>query len=295
MIINETLHQQKREKTELVLRNIYNLPPIPKVITEALQLLDNKSTSTAELGKVISRDQGLVLKILAISNSPMYGLQRRVTSIDFALLILGFNELKNIISILSMTEAFKNKTDQYLDHKEFWIHSFLTGSAAKRLAEDLDFYNSGEAFIGGFLHDMGISVIHRYFHSNFIQIRELVNKEGISFRDAEMQVLGMDHQEISYFLLNRWNFPASLSDAMLHHHNPSLSHQDNKMLASIIHFADYMTQKLNLGAFFYDKDYELENESLSFMQFKNETEVDQFIEGYRDLFTRQIEAVRYLG
>ena len=290
-----TTSQQKREKTELVLRNIYNLPPIPKVITEALKLLDSKTTSTAELSKVISKDQGLVLKILAISNSPMYGLQRRVTSIDFALLILGFSELRNIISILSMTEAFKNKTDQYLDHHEFWIHSFLTGSAAKRLAEDLDFYNSGEAFIGGFLHDMGISVIHRYFHSNFIQIHDLVKNEGLKFRDAEIEVLGMDHQEVSHFLLNRWNFPAELSDAMLHHHDPSGAKQEDKMLAAILHFADYITHKLDLGSIYYDKDFELEKEALSLMQFKNETEIDQFVEGYRELFVRQIESVRYLG
>ncbi len=295
MIINLASQQQKREKTELVLRNIYNLPPIPKVISETMTLLENKSTSTAELSKIISRDQGLVLKILAISNSPMYGLQRKVTSIDFALLILGFNELKNIISILSMTEAFRNKTDQYLDHKKIWMHSFLTGSAAKRLAEDLDFYNSGEAFIGGFLHDMGISVIHRYFHSNFIQITELVKNEGLTFREAELQVLGMDHQEISYFLLNRWNFPASLSDAIHNHHNPSLAHQDNKMLAAIIHFSDYMTKKLELGDFSYDSDFELEKESLGFMQFKDEAELEHFIEGYRDLFTRQIESVGYLN
>ena len=293
--MTEMTQQQKREKTELILRNVYNLPPIPKVISETLKLLDDKSTSTSELSKVISKDQGLVLKILAISNSPMYGLQRRVTSIDFALLILGFTELKNIISILSMTEAFKNKTDKYLDHKDFWVHSFLTGSAAKRLAEDLDYYNSGEAFIGGFLHDMGISVIHRYFHSNFIQILELVEKEGISYREAETAILGMDHQEISNFLLNRWNFPPELCDAMLHHHIPSSAKFEDKMLAAIIHFADYMTYKLNLGSFRCDKDFVLDKTSISVMQFKDESEIEQFVEGYRDLFMKQIESVRYLG
>ncbi len=293
--MTEITPQQKREKTELILRNVYNLPPIPKVISETLKLLDNKSTSTSELSKVISKDQGLVLKILAISNSPMYGLQRRVTSIDFALLILGLSELKNIISILSMTEAFKNKTDKYLDHKDFWIHSFLTGCAAKRLAEDLDYYNSGEAFIGGFLHDMGISVMHRYFHSNIIQINELAEHGGISYCEAETAILGMDHQEVSNYLLNRWNFPAELCDAILNHHEPSLAKFEDKMLASIIHFADYMTHKLNIGSFSYDKDFVLDKTAISVMQFKDESEIDHFVEGYRELFEKQIEAVRYLG
>ena len=225
--------QQRKEKTELVLKNIYNLPPLPKVLSEALKLLENKKTSNSELGSLISKDQGVVSKILTIANSPMYGLQRRVTSLDFALLILGFSELKSIISVLSLTEAFKNKTDKYLDQKTFWLHSFLVGSASKRLAEDIGFYNSGEAFIGGFLHDMGISVMHRYLHSSFIQIHDLITVERLSLKEAELEILGMDHQEIGNFLLERWNFPIELCNAILSHHNPSTARQEDKINGNI--------------------------------------------------------------
>lgn len=293
-MINVLPIQQKRDKTEIVLRNIYNLPPIPKVMSEALKLLDNKRTSNQELSNVIAKDQGLVSKILTISNSPMYGLQRRVTSVDFALLILGFSELKNIISVLSLTEAFKNKTDKYLDQKSFWLHSFLVGSASKRLAEDIGFYNSGEAFIGGFLHDMGISVIHRYFHSNFIQICELM-AQGLSLKEAEIESLGMDHQEIGNYLLERWNFPHELCNAILNHHHPSASTHDDKLLAAIIHFADFMTQKLKTGDFYWDEKMELEKEALTIMQFKGDEEIDNFINGYHELFVNQIESVGHLS
>ena len=159
--------KQKREKTELVLLNIYNLPPIPRVMAEVLKMLDSPSTNTTDLAKAVSKDQSLVTKILSIANSPLFGLQRKVTSIDFAILVLGFGELRNIVSVLSMVESFKNKTDKYLDQKEFWLHSFLTGTATKKLAEEFKFPFSGEAFIAGFLHDMGVSIMHRYFHSNF--------------------------------------------------------------------------------------------------------------------------------
>ncbi|HSP87900.1 MAG TPA: HDOD domain-containing protein [Ignavibacteriaceae bacterium] len=273
---------------------MYNLPPIPKIMNEALKLLENKSTSTSELYRIISKDQGIVSKILSISNSPKYGLQRRVTSIDFALSILGFTELKNIISVLSLTEAFKNKTDNYLDQKEFWLHSLLTGCAAKRLAEDLEFYNSGEAFIGGFLHDMGVSIMDKYFHTNFVQIHELINK-GFSLRDAELEILGMDHQEIGNILSVRWNFPPELCNAILYHHQPSLANQDDKMLAAIIHFADYMTHHLNLGQLRYDENFQLDKECLSILQLKNDEEMNYFIECYKELFNSQIEALRYLN
>ena len=289
-----TTQQQKRAKTELVLMNIYNLPSVPKIMMDALTLLDSKSTNTSEIIKVISKDQGLITKILTIANSPLYGLQRKVTSIDFAILILGFGELRNLISILSMMESFKNKTDKYLDQKTFWIHSFIVGSATKRLAEDLGFHNSGEAFVAGFLHDLGISVLHRFLHTNFISIKELVAEKNISYRDAELEVLGMTHEEVGNCLLERWNFPEVLCDVILHHHNPAGS-KDNNFLASIIHLSDFMTQKLEIGKFTWDDNLTLDEEAKQILRFRNDEEIDNFILGYKTLFTNQIESARFLS
>lgn len=289
-----TTQQQKRAKTELVLMNIYNLPSVPKIMVDALKLLDSKTTNTSEIIKVISKDQGLITKILTIANSPLYGLQRKVTSIDFAILILGFGELRNLISILSMMESFKNKTDKYLDQKTFWVHSFIVGSSTKKLAEDLGFHNSGEAFVAGFLHDLGISVLHRFLHSNFVTIKELVSEKNMSYHDAELEVLGMTHEEVGFSLLERWNFPEVLSDVILHHHKPEES-KDNNFLAALIHLADYMTQKLEIGKFAWDDDITLSDESKQILRFRNDEETENFILGYKTLFTNQIESSRFLS
>ncbi len=285
--------QQKREKTELVLTKIYNLPPIPKVMKDALEVLDNPSTSAVSLAGIISKDQGLVTKILTIANSPLYGLQRKVTSIDFAVMVLGYTQLRNIISVLSMVESFKNKTDKHLDQKEFWLHSYLTGTAAKRIAEDMDFPNSGEAFIAGFLHDMGISVIHKYFHTNFIEIHKLATEKGINFSEAEFEKLGLNHQQIGNFLAEKWNFPEVLCDAILNHHNPKDS-TTNKILPSIVHLADFMTHKLQIGHAYWDKDLTLHDSALEVLRFRDQEEADNFIKSYEELFMHQANSVRYL-
>jgi HD-like signal output (HDOD) protein len=263
-------------------------------MSEAITLLDNPATSVVSLTGVISKDQGLVTKILAIANSPLFGLQRKVTSIDFAIMVLGFTELKNIISVLSMAESFKNKTDKYLDQKEFWLHSYLTGSAAKRLAEDLDFPNSGEAFVAGFLHDMGISVMHKFFHSHFIEINKLAIETQRGFLDAEYEILGMNHQHIGNFLADKWNFPEILCDAILNHHNPPGSDTIN-VLTSIIHLADYMTQKLQIGNSYWDADLELNLSEVESLRFRDPDELEQFIKGYEELFNYQAKAVRFLS
>lgn len=286
--------QKRKEKTELVLGNINNLPTTPQILREALDLLNNPNSNNQSLGRAISKDQGLVTKILMIANSPLLGLHRKVTTIDYAILVLGHGEIKNIVTVLSVLESFKNKTDKYLDQKEFWMHSYITGTAARRLAEDFDFPNEGEAFIAGFLHDIGISVVHKFFHSNFIEIFKQVNESGITYQEAELNVLGMTHQQIGHYLMERWNFPGQLCDAILNHHNPEHS-MNNKQLSSIIHFADYMTQKLQIGNTYWDNNLQLNLEELGLLRIRTMDEAETLVNKYDELFRTQIESIRYFN
>lgn len=284
--------QAKRERTEKVLASVVNLPVVPKVMFETIKLLDNKYTTAGELNKVISKDQALLTKILTIANSPLYGLQRKVTTIEYAILVLGYRELRNIISALSVAEAFRNKTDKYLNSKEFMLHSYLTGTASKKLATDIGYNNSGEAFIAGFLHDIGLSVMHRYLHSSYINITELVESKGVRFRDAELDVLGMTHDQIGYFLLDKWNFPKEISEPVLTHHNPS---ESDSVLGAIVNLADYITNRLKLTNAPWDNDVELAPFTARKFSLEREIDVAVFIDGYKDIFWSQIEFVRFLS
>jgi len=233
---------KKREKTELILSNVYNLPSIPKVMMEVSELLAKPTTTTAELSKVISQDQGLVTKILSIANSPLYGLPRKVSTIEFAILILGYGDIKNIVTALSMIESFKIKSDKNLDQKKFWAHSVITGVAAKRVSEDLGFRIGGEAFIAGLLHDLGITVIHKFFHTAFEQICKDVETNNMTYNEAELENLGLTHREIGKFLAEKWNLPPALVDTVLNHETPDNA-TENRILTAVVHLADYMTNK----------------------------------------------------
>lgn len=282
---------KKREKTELVLSNVYNLPSIPKVMMEVCELLSKPTTTTAELSKIISQDQGLVTKILSIANSPLYGLPRKVSTIEFAILILGYGDIKNIVTALSMIESFKVKSDKNLDQKEFWAHSVMTGVAAKRIAEDLGYRIGGEAFIAGLLHDLGITVIHKFFHTAFVQICDDVENEGIPYIEAELENLGLSHRDIGKFLAEKWNLPQTLADCVLNHETPSQT-TDNRILTSVVHLADYMTQKLQVGAFKWDNNIVLDQSILEIFKFTDVQQLDKFIEDYRDIFLKQLESLK---
>lgn len=280
----------KRDRTELVLTNIYNLPSMSGHLFEISKLLDDPTTNTFSLGKMIGKDQGIATKILSIANSPLYGLRRKVTTIDFAILVIGFAEMKKIVLALSMMESFKNKTDKYLDQKEFWLHSTLTGAASKRVADDLGLDCGGEAFVAGLLHDLGISVVHKYFHSDFIEIYKKVNEDGKSFAEAEIEQLGYTHADIGYFLCDKWNLPEELCDTIRNHHQPTKSEKSQKVTA-IVHLVDYMTQVFKKGAFYWDENMEVDESILAVLDFSNIDDLNDFIKKYDSLFDEEIKSI----
>ena len=288
--MDEMILNENRQKTELVLKNVYNLPAISGAMQEVSRLLDDPSTNTDSLSKTIGKDQGLATKILSIANSPLYGLSRKVTTIEFAILIIGFQDIKNIVIALSMVESFKGKTDKYFNQKTFWLHSIITANAARKMALDLGYRIGGEAFIAGLLHDLSIPVIHKYFHSHFLKIVALVEGTGISFEEAEKQELGYSHSEIGSLLVEKWNLAETLKENILYHHKPSASNKEN-VITAIIHLADYMTQHFKIGDFYWDEGMELDETILPTLKFDSREKLDEFIEGYRELFEQESQSL----
>ena len=280
---------EKKAYTKL-LSHIRNLPSIPVVIFEVSKLLADPMTSATDLGRVISRDQGLVAKILTVANSPFYGLPRKVSTIEFAIVILGFDHIKNIVMALSMIEAFKKNGGPNWNSESYWNHTLMTACASKKIADALGYPKPGEVFTAGLLHDLGIAVIQRYLNDEFNTIYETVRDQQISYLKAEEQVLGLTHQEVGLYLANRWNLPESLSDSIAHHHLPSKS-EKNKFLPSIVHLADYMTQKLGVGNFQWDEGMELDENIIEILGFNTRAKLDEYIERQSELFKKQLESV----
>ena len=206
------LDNPKKQKTEAILNSIKDLPSIPKVVFEVTSLLNDSKTSTNRLSDVIGKDQGLTSKLLAISNSPLYGLKRKVSSIEFAVLVLGFQEIRNIVAALSFVDSIEVLPSNYFDPQEFWLHSMLVGTAAKGISQHLGFEFGSEAFVAGLLHDLGILVIHKFFSKEFVEIITIASAEKMTILEAEANVLGLTHQEIGKFLAEKWELPLLLCE-----------------------------------------------------------------------------------
>jgi len=281
---------EKIRKIEAKLSTVNNLPSIPLIINEVNRLIEEPGASATKLAQIINKDQAMVTKILSVANSPLYGIPRRVSTIDFAIIILGFNHIKNIIIALSMIDAFKSVTGEKFEQQKYWLHSLIVATLSKKIADDLGHRTGGEVFTAGLLHDLGIPIIFKYFNKDYVDIITSAESSGNSIYETESIFLGLTHAKIGRFLIDKWNLPLSLANSIEYHHNPSKCPTD-PVVPAIIHLADIITQKFEKGDFYWDKNLPVDNSIIDILKFGNEEYLEQFILSYENLVNSQIESL----
>jgi putative nucleotidyltransferase with HDIG domain len=281
--------EQIREKVQ----SIIQLPALPTIAMEVVDMVDNPKTSASKLGKLISTDQALTAKVLKIANSPFYGFPRKISTIDFAIIVLGYDALKEIVISISLVSSLQRKGDQVFDAKAFWDHSITSGVLARRLARDLGYRVSGEVFVGGLLHDMGISVLHRYFKNEYKRIVEILRETDLTALEAEESIFGVTHADIGGWLAERWNLPAHLVEAITNHHAPTRAAK-NKDLVALIHCADVFALRMSGNSVEFDKGLEFDPATLAHLQLQDEQVITEYINRYTELIKADIEQVTQL-
>ncbi len=279
------------------IQNILQLVPFPAIAMEVVRLVENPKTSAAKLGEVISQDQALAAKVLKVANSPFYGFPKQISTINFAIVVLGFETLKEIVLSVSLTSSLVNKLEKDFDIGKFWRHSLLVGIIAKHLARDFGYRISGEAFTAGLLHDIGILVIAQYFKKEFQQIVQVGKRREFPFEQIERRFLdNATHYEIGSWLAERWNFPDQLIEAISYHHQPHLAVK-NPQLASLVYLAEYICFKFGVENIEYaghDETFEENLQAvLEILRIDGSFLNDGFIESYKkkiqaDLVKNQI-------
>lgn len=205
------------DKTIELVNSIKDIQAMPSVIVKVLNVMKKPTVSMKELGDLVMYDQSLTIKILALVNSAYYGFSQQISSISIALSLLGMVKVKNIIVAVAMKPMMSNQGD-----KELWKHSIRVAAGCEYLAELTKIMDADEAFIAGFIHDVGKIVLHSTNPKLYNKVVEAV-ADGADILDAEKKYFDSDHVKTGSLLAKRWQLPILLANIISYHHNPSLS------------------------------------------------------------------------
>lgn len=243
--LDRAVFQQTLEK------KLADLPPLPAVVSRVMQTVNDPDTSADDLNRLISLDQSLSSKLLRIVNSAYYGFPRRISTVTHAVVILGFNTVRNLVLGVSAFDVLSQRKGAVgLDRTRFWEHSVATAVAAsilagKRKPRTRAFIE--EAFLTGLLHDVGGLFLDCYFPTQYAVTLAYAAREKLPSVDAEKIVLGIDHAVVGQRMGEHWNFPQSLAATFGGHHNPDPNSDFFEAIA-IVHAANCLSWSCGIGS-----------------------------------------------
>jgi len=228
------------EKIDLksLVTDIQGLVSLPEVALKINAAVDDPGASVDDIGKLISQDPALTIRVLAIANSPFYGLSAEISTISRAVTVLGTKQVTDVVLSTATTNAFAGIPIHVISVDDFWYHSLYCGLLAQELSSKHNPPLRDSMFVAGLLHDIGHLVMFNKVPEKIHDaLLRTMQGESLPLYLEEQEVMGFDHAQVGAELARVWNLPAYLVECIEFHHTPAKA-KDFKLEVALIHIAN---------------------------------------------------------
>ncbi|MDA8429027.1 MAG: HDOD domain-containing protein [Geobacteraceae bacterium] len=235
------------EKARQLVDKIDDLPTIPVVATQVLQLLDQPDVQIEEVADLMLSDQVMTARVMKMINSPVYKPEHEITSLKRALVFLGLRHIREVALTTSFINAF-DENKGAMEIGAFWEHSFGVGMVSKIIAKKVGYPDLEKAYIAGIIHNLGEVFLSNFMRDEFQAVLDSIKDKPVKLVDAEIEQLGTSHCEIGLCMARKWNFPEVYCEVISLHHTPSEAVID-PVLCAIVNLSDLFcsVRELNFG------------------------------------------------
>jgi signal transduction histidine kinase/HD-like signal output (HDOD) protein len=249
-------------RLELILQQLDALPTLPSVAMRLLSVTSDDESESREVIELVESDPALTSRVLAMCAAAHHGLGKKITTVDRAVVMLGFEAIRNAVLSIKVFEAFaeevagdsENKEQvRGLDRGAFWRHSLAVAIASERIAHRhadlIEPFKPGEAFVCGLLHDMGKLALDHLLPKSYARVVELAAERGANIAEIEKKVVGLDHHTVGKRLAEHWRLPHVIQDCCWLHGTryealPALGH---RALIGVVGVADLLARQAHIG------------------------------------------------
>jgi len=194
------------------------IPPCPEILVQINAEMGKDEPDLKRLDAIVSSDAGLAAGLIALANSPFFGIRNRVRSAREALMMLGLAVAGRAIAGIVLRKMFP-PTPALL---RFWdssarvarVCSWLSqgGRIAPRLRPD-------EAYTFGLFRDCGIPVLLRRFEQYENVVTQASGESSLAFTAVEESFCTTNHAAVGCLLAQAWWLPDDIALAIRHHHD----------------------------------------------------------------------------
>ncbi|OPX99489.1 MAG: phosphodiesterase [Syntrophorhabdus sp. PtaB.Bin047] len=232
------------------------IPTLDSIVNRVFTVLGNNNSSFNDLSEVVKYDQAISSKIISIANSAYYSRGIEIFNLQRAMLTIGFEEVRSIVSCILLMEGIikmlKLREEDLLD---LWKHSIEVASASRVLAERLCIEDPQKAYTASLLHDIGKIVFYLAVPDYGEMLKE--TKGAGDIVAIERERFGIDHQETGYIIAVKWKFPHDFARVIRGHHGSHGPDQQDPLLRTVNASDRFFTRTLSgqsTEAFILDKE-----------------------------------------
>jgi len=225
---------------------VEKMPAFPMSVHRILEITADINADPKELVSIIEHDPVLIMRMLKLANSPYFRLSQKITSVNHAMVIIGFNTVKNMAISIAAIGILRLKTVAGFDLEAFLLHSLSTATIAKLFAKSMRVppKESFDYFLSGLLHDFGKIVFAHFKPLDFQQALRIAREKGIPLHKAETEIFNIDHAQVGSILGEKWNLPSNLIEAMKDHHRRDCA---GALLTDVVSASNQISRELKIG------------------------------------------------
>ena len=230
-----------------ILDQVSKVVAIPSCVEKATALLSDPDADLGELARIIEHDPGLTANLLKIVNASFFGGNRPMTTAREAITRLGTAQVLQFVVSTGVAPSFVQRIEGYdLAPNMHLQHSVTVAMAARELGAVLGVKMPEYTFTAGLLSGVGKILMGAYVQVDVHPILTLAVKEGLSFDQAEDQVLGINHAELGGLTLEDWGLPRELTDVVKYHLRPDEFKGENLAL-DLVHIGNVLAKMIGVG------------------------------------------------
>lgn len=185
------------------------IPRPPSALHKLVSAEFLSSATSAELSEIVMGEPLVAAKVLAVANSPLYGLQQLVGNIDAAVKFLGMNTVRSICLQYMLEDSFNTGSPEIKNvYERLWNQSALACELCFKLAQLLKLDEPGT-----FVTQIVLSCIGRQATYSLMEEADVlaIASKGLLERSLlEQQRLGLASVEIGGLLMQDWALPKNI-------------------------------------------------------------------------------------
>lgn len=221
-----------------------DLPSLPAVAARVVELTQKDQVSFKELADTIQNDQALAAKILRTVNSSMFGLRKRCSSINQAIVMLGLAAVKSLALGFSLVAAIKDAQVESFDMCDYWRRALYSGVAARQIAAKAGIPTQEECFLGGLLQDVGMIALNQAIGPAYLKVLSAAGPEHRKLAHLELEALQVQHPDVGALLAQRWRLPDELVMPIKYHERPTAAPAEYAALCRAVGLGNFAAEIL---------------------------------------------------